>query len=159
MKNNVVSMSRSMIENLTKAARLSERKRKNYNFHGSEDDPCHRILNAIEPDSYVRPHRHLDETKDETLVVVAGALLCLIFDDSGTMTESISMAAGSPIFGVNIPHGTWHTFIALEAGTVFFEAKAGPYKSLVDAEKADWAPDDNTPDAEAYLAFLRQQCE
>ena len=33
-----------------------------------------------------------------------------------------------------------NTLVALETGTVFFEAKAGPYRPLIPAEKAAWAP-------------------
>ena len=33
-------------------------------------------------------------------------------------------------FGINIPVGQWHTIEVLEAGTVIFECKDGPYRPL-----------------------------
>ena len=39
-------------------AQDSNRKRKNFNFHKTFDDPINRMLNAIEPGSYIQPHKH-----------------------------------------------------------------------------------------------------
>ena len=33
----------------------------NYNFHESLDAPIHRLLNALEPGTYLPPHRHVDK--------------------------------------------------------------------------------------------------
>ncbi len=57
--------------------------RKNYNFHRNEADVSNRLLNAIEPGSYVVLHRHLDATKDETFVVLRGRFGLVLFDESG----------------------------------------------------------------------------
>lgn len=62
------------------------------------------------------------------------------------------MAAGGPVLGIDIPHGTWHTLVALAAGSVFFEAKAGPYMPLAAAERAAWAPAEGTDEATLQLA-------
>ena len=58
----------------TEVARGVPRLRRNANFHKSESEPANRLLNAIEPGSYIRPHRHLDPNKDETMVVLKGSL-------------------------------------------------------------------------------------
>ena len=50
----------ALLTRLADEARQSPLLRKNHNFHGSDDDSCHRLLNAIEPASYIPPHRHLD---------------------------------------------------------------------------------------------------
>jgi hypothetical protein len=55
---------------------------------------------------------------------------------------------------VDIPHAEFHTVISLESGTVFFEAKAGPYQPLSEAEKAGWAPEENSPEASRYISGL-----
>jgi hypothetical protein len=49
----------------------------------------------------------------------------------------------------------FHSLVALEPGSIFFEAKAGPYQALEPAEKASWAPAEGDPDATDYLNFLR----
>jgi hypothetical protein len=55
---------------------------------------------------------------------------------------------------VDIPHGTWHTVLALEPNTVFLEAKAGPYLPLTEEEKSSWAPGEGSAGGAAYLAWL-----
>ena len=39
--------------------------------------------------------------------------------------------------------------------TVFLEAKAGPYLPFTEAERAPWAPAENSPEAVPYLAMLK----
>src|ERR1700704_1710183 len=76
-----------LIDAVSAQAAASPRRRKNFNFHAQASAPANRLLNAIEPDSYVRPHRHLDSAKDETLVVLRGAVGMLVFDDKGAVVQ------------------------------------------------------------------------
>ena len=121
---------------LSLEAAASPRRRKNRNFHASNDAPAHRLLNALEPDSYVRPHCHLDASKDETIVALKGRFGVVLFDANGTAVEHAVIAPGGDAVGINIVHGTFHSILALEAGSVFFEAKAGPYVAISPAELA-----------------------
>jgi hypothetical protein len=57
--------------------------------------------------------------------------------------------------GINIVHGTFHSLVALDPGSVFFEAKAGPYVSIMAAELAEWAPSEGDGAAVDYLSGLR----
>jgi cupin fold WbuC family metalloprotein len=59
-----------------------------------------------------------------------------------------------PDFVVEIPAGDWHTLLALEPGTVWFEVKAGPYAPPAPSEIAPFAPAPEDPDAAGYLARL-----
>jgi cupin fold WbuC family metalloprotein len=145
----------ALLDHTSNLAATSPRGRKNFNFHRAEDDASHRLLNAIEPGSYIRPHRHLDPAKDETLVVVRGRLGAVVFDEAGSVVDTAVLAAGGKCCGINLAHGTYHTVLALEPGTVFFESKAGPYRPLEMAEQAPWAPAEGARDAEPYLAALR----
>ena len=140
-------------------AKQSPRLRKNYNFHASDEDTCHRLLNAMEPDSYIQPHRHLDSNKDETLVAIRGKVGLIMFDSDGAITEKVSLEPAGNILMVNIPHGTFHTMISLEEGSVFFEAKAGPFVPLTRDERAPWAPEEGAESSSAYLASLKQLFE
>ena len=143
-----------LLDAVSAQAAVSARRRKNFNFHLQDAAPANRLLNAIEPDSYVQPHRHLDPAKDETLVVLRGAVGLVIFDDKGGIVQQAVLRAGSGALGVDIPHATWHTFVALEPGSVIFEAKAGPYLPLANAEKAYWAPAEGDSAAAVYLERL-----
>lgn len=144
----------SLLAALSEAAQQAPRRRKNRNFHPSDNYPGHRLLNAIEPDSYVVPHRHLDPDKDETILCLRGRLGVLLFSPENRVDRSIVLTPAGEVCGIDIPHGVYHSVLALESGTVFFEAKAGPYVPLADAENAPWAPAEGSPAAAAYLASL-----
>ena len=144
----------SLLDAVAGAARASPRLRRNHNFHRADTDASHRLLNAIEPGSYVVPHRHLDPEKDETFVVLRGRFGLVLFDDDGVVTHRIVLDTAGPTYGVTIPHGTFHSIVSLAAGSVFLEAKAGPYLPLTGAERAIWAPAEQDADAAGYLTWL-----
>lgn len=146
-----------LLDELCAEAAASPRRRKNRNFHPHDEHPGHRLLNAMQPDSYIPPHRHLDPNKDETFVVLRGLLGLVLFDDAGAVIRTVKVGPGGAAIGVDILHGTWHTAIALEPGTVFLEAKAGPYLPFTPAERAPWAPVENAPEAAAYLTALKSR--
>jgi len=143
------------LDRLSAEAGENPRRRRNLNIHPTDDFCCHRLFNAIEPDSYIRPHRHLDPVKSETFVIVRGELGVLTFDDQGNVLEKVLLAAGGPVVALDVPHGIFHTAVSLAAGTIFFEAKAGPYLPLSEAETAGWAPADSSSGAIRYLADLK----
>ena len=62
-----------LLDTVTSRAKENSRLRMNYNFHASMDAPIHRLLNALEPGTYLPPHRHTD--KEETYLVLRGSLL------------------------------------------------------------------------------------
>lgn len=146
----------AFLDELSGQARASPRGRRNFNFHASESESCNRLLNAVEPGSYVRPHRHLDPAKDETFVVVRGRFGFAAFDETGRLTHAAVLDAGRGPCVVNVPHGTYHTLAALEPGSVFFEAKGGPFVPLGEAEFAPWAPAEKSEGAAAYLESLER---
>ena len=134
---------------------MSPRLRMNHNIHPSDDSRCHRLLNAVEPSSYIRPHRHLDPEKDEAFIILSGRLGIIHFTDDGSVAEVVELSRDNGNLAVDIPHGIYHTAVSLESGTVFYEAKAGPYLPLRDEEKAWWAPADNESSVQLYLETLR----
>jgi cupin fold WbuC family metalloprotein len=149
---NVVT--RERLIQLSEEARISPRQRKNYNLHPANESHCHRLFNAIEPASYIRPHRHLDIEKDEAFILVSGRLGIITFSDTGDVTETVILCHQSGMLAADIPHSVYHTAVSLEAGTVFFEAKAGPYLPLSEAESAPWAPSEAASECAEYLEQL-----
>jgi cupin fold WbuC family metalloprotein len=144
------------LDELSGQAAASPRLRKNYNFHRSDDDACHRLLNAMEPGTYIRPHCHLDEGKDETLIVVRGRMGLVLFDQKGGIEQTALLEPTGDRLLVHIPRGIFHTWLSLQRGSVFFEAKAGPYRPLTEDEKAPWAPAEGDTAVTGYLASLLQ---
>jgi cupin fold WbuC family metalloprotein len=142
-------------DQLTAAARSIARRRKNLDFHEDASHPAQRLLNAVEPDSYIRPHRHLDPLKDETFVVLKGAFGLVLFDEAGKVTDWRVLRSQGEVVGAHVPAGVFHCLVSLAQGSVFFEAKAGPYDATTDKDWPSWAPPEGTPEAPAYLARLR----
>jgi cupin fold WbuC family metalloprotein len=119
-----------ILDALVDEAQASSRRRQNKNIHTDYAEACQRLFNAIEPDSYIRPHRHSLEPRAETMIAVRGLIALVIFDDEGNIIESTRFGAcggeGHAV-GVEVPPGVWHTVVALESGSVLFEVKAGPF--------------------------------
>ena len=76
----------SLLNNVSGQAKENPRLRMNYNFHESMDAPIHRMLNALEPDTYLPPHRHKNPDKEEIYIVLRGSLLAILFDEEGNVT-------------------------------------------------------------------------
>ena len=147
-------INQEVLAELSSAAKVSPRLRKNLNFHASNESGCHRLLNALEPGTYIQPHCHSDREKEETMLVLSGRFGVLIFDEQGLVIQQVVLSAKDGNLGINIPAGTFHSMVALESGSVFFESKAGPYLALSAAEKASWAPAEGEPGCAAYLAQM-----
>ncbi len=142
------------VERAIEYSRTSPRRRVIQPFHKEAADPLHRMLNAVQPDSYIRPHRHLDPPKPEAWIVLRGSLVFFTFDEHGNITRHMDVAAGSERFGVDLCPGIFHTFIARQADTVIYEVKAGPYTEASDKSFASWAPAEGAPEVAAYMQQL-----
>jgi cupin fold WbuC family metalloprotein len=112
------------------------------------------MFNAVQPGSYIAPHRHLDPPKDESWIVLQGALAFFTFDEQGKIEECCEVRSGSDVFGVDLEPGVYHSFFALEPDTVVYEVKTGPYAPNNDKAFAPWAPREGEPGVPAYLAHL-----
>jgi len=148
-------ITRELVAQVSAEARQSPRLRKNHNLHPSDESRCHRLLNAIEPGSYIRPHRHLDPEKDEAFIVMSGRLGIVTFAEGGAVAETAMLSHTGGNLAADIPHGVYHTALALESGTLFYETKAGPYRQLNEDEMATWAPEEGNPQVQDYLLQLR----
>jgi cupin fold WbuC family metalloprotein len=118
------------------------------------DEQLQRMLNAIEPGSYVRPHCHPHPEKVEVLLVLAGALRYCRWDEAGNLCESLELRAEGPIRGVEIESGVWHSMFALVPGTVFYEFSGGGWDPDTAKAMASWAPEESTPEGETFLHDL-----
>ena len=136
------------------ASRHSPRRRVILPFHRSHDDPLQRMLNVLQPGSYIQPHRHLDPPKPEGIVVLRGAIRYVAFDDAGAITTTVRVDPAAGCFGIDIDPGVYHTFYALCEDTVLYEVKPGPYEKLSDKDFADWAPAEWSDEAADWLRDL-----
>lgn len=149
------------LNQLTAQAKKNPRIRQHRNIHESHNDPCQRLFNAIEPGSYIRPHRHASDPREEFIVAVRGAMALVVFDDHGVVTEVVHFgtdrACDGQAIALEVSSNTWHTVLALEPGCILLEVKAGPFDPNQPKDLAEWAPPEGTVEAESYLHKLIQE--
>ena len=146
----MIPITESFVTQLSNEARITARKRKNYNYHKLLSDTLQRLLNAMEPDTYVQPHKHDNPDKREAFIIIKGEVLVVEFDDHGEITEHIILNHSKGNYGVEIQEKTWHTLISLKPGSVVYELKDGPYNPENDKKFADWAPVEGSEEAKNF---------
>jgi cupin fold WbuC family metalloprotein len=151
-----VSIDLELIQRKACDARRSPRRREIHVFHEGDADPLQRMLNALQPGSYIRPHRHLDPPKSESVILLQGMLGFMSFAADGMPDEEsfLVLEQERGVHGCDIRPGIWHTIFALVPDTVVFEVKPGPYSPANDKDFAPWAPAEYSPQAAAYLAEI-----
>lgn len=148
---------KALLDRTTEQARKESRLRKNYNLHERLCDPVNRLLNALEPGTYVPAHRHSHPAKDETVFVLRGSIVSVIFDDAGNIIERAVIDPAHGVYGFDIPAGQWHGLLVRESGTVVFEVKKGPFTPLTEEDIAPWTP--RTDDKEGITRYLNWLAE
>jgi cupin fold WbuC family metalloprotein len=146
-----------LLNELSKNAATSPRKRLNHNFHEDLADPINRMLNAFEPGTYIQPHKHENPDKREVFIVLRGSLILVIFDDSGNPVDFVLLDPEKGNYAVEVPPGFWHSVISLEKRTVVYEIKDGPYSQISDKNFASWAPKEGDSGCGDYLMQLTGQ--
>jgi len=136
----MIKINEAFISETSNKAKTSLRRRMNYNFHKEDAATLQRMLNAMEPDTYIQPHKHENPDKVEAFFVLRGRILLIEFDETGKILDHIILDPKQGNFGGEIPPRTWHTLISLEEGSVAYEVKDGPYDPSVDKNFATWAP-------------------
>lgn len=155
MENNLKFIGRELLEKMRADAARADRKRTHYNLHPAFEDPVQRLVVAIDPGSYIRPHRHNDPAKWELFILLKGAAVILIFDKDGCVANRVDLSENGPVHAVEIPEKAWHTLAALKNGSVLIEIKPGPYAPLLDKDFAAWAPDEGAEDATEFEMKFR----
>ena len=143
-----------LIDRCVIASRQSSRLRIIQPLHKTSDAQLHRMLNAMQPGSYIQPHRHLFPPKAESVIVLRGAIYVFIFASDGNIDAVHTIKAGSINLGIDSEPGVFHTFAAIEEDTVLFEVKPGPYNQADDKDFAPWAPAEGADGAKEYLDHL-----
>lgn len=156
----VTPMTLTMLSELLAKSKETPRLRILQKLHKSEDDRVHRMFNAMQPGTYITPHRHLNPAKNESIMVISGAMMLVRFDEQGEVVEYLLLQPGTETFGVDVAPHVYHTFIVLKPDTVVFEVKDGPYSSDDDKDFAPWAPREGEQGAMDYqLALIKKLAE
>ena len=142
----MIEINKELLDSLFEQAKVSERKRMNYDLRTSAEDTSQRMLNALLPGTVVPIHRHEDTT--ETVICLKGRLEEIIYEEvveysreETSRTEEVVrkvsfkevsrhlICPAEGLYGVQIPVGAWHTIQVIEP-SVIFEAKDGGYRII-----------------------------
>lgn len=134
-------------------SRTSARLRTHFNLHPVADDPVQRLLVTVQPGSYIRPHCHMQPPKWELFIILQGKMAALLFDTTGKVIQRLELSLQGPVRLAELPVGAWHTLVALEPDTLFFEIKQGPYHPTSEQEFATWAPPEGHPQAPQFVQW------
>ena len=129
------------------------RKRVRICVHRNTEESLQEMYIAFGKDSYLRPSKHLG--KDESVNVLEGRADVAIFDESGAITQVISVGdkySGLPFY-FRTPHEKWHGWIIRSDVFVVHETTDGPFR-LEDTISAPWTPD--SQDGLAVAAYQQQ---
>lgn len=116
------------IATLRDAVCKSPKRRARINAHPGGDDLLHEMIIAIEPGSYIRPHKH--PGKSEAFHIIEGAVDIVVFDEAGDIDRVVSLSAqGGPspfYYRMSEPH--YHTLIIRSDLLVVHEITNGPFR-------------------------------
>ncbi len=149
----------TLLQQKARDAAANARLREIHCFHQEDGALLQRMLNALQPGTYGRPHRHLSPAKDEGFVLLAGRAGIAVFEEDGTLADEnlVLLDREAGVLGVDIRAGAWHTLVCLAPDTVLYEVKNGPYAAVDDKDFAPWAPRPDTAQARDYLRGLEER--
>ena len=65
----MIRIDKELLDSVSAKAKASPRLRVNFNFHEEAEDTLQRLLNAMEPGTYVQPHKHENPNKREAFLL------------------------------------------------------------------------------------------
>lgn len=150
------SLSEKWIAKGIKASQESSRKRIILPIHRRQEAEVQRLVNFLQPGTYIRPHKHPMPHATESIVVLKGSVRFFTFDEKGdVITDHLLRSA--PLPGIlDIEPEVWHTFTVEEPDTILFECKKGPYDAKTDKVFAEWAPGEGAPESAEFMKRLHR---
>ena len=144
-----------LVEQIIEEARKSQRHMARLLMHFDHEDPVQEMLIAMGRDCAVMPNRSVG--RSESLQIVKGELLLIIFDDDGNVVKRVEMrpAGSDKVFLYRLSSTPWHTMIPLSEIVVVHEALQGPFNNSSEP-LPDWVPGDSQ-DLKQFLKEIETQ--
>ena len=152
----VFELTEELLTRGCEAARQSPRQRIIFPIHRRQEARVQRMLNFMQPGTYVRPHRHALAHATESIQLLRGELGCLVFDEEGTVRSTHHLRAEDSVAFLDLEPGLWHGMVVLAPDTVVLEFKHGPYDAATDKEFAPWSPEEGESEAGKLRESWRQ---
>jgi cupin fold WbuC family metalloprotein len=140
-----------LVEQIVKEASQSQRHMARLLMHFDHEDPVQEMLIAMGRDCAVMPNQSVG--RSESLQVVKGELLLIVFDDDGKVVQRVKMGpyGSDKAFLYRLSSTPWHTMIPLSKIVVVHEVIEGPFINSSDP-LPDWIPGDS----ESLKRFLKE---
>ena len=149
-----MSLTHQDLDQLAAKAQAAPRKRSHLNLHPTLEAPVQRLAIAMEPETYVRPHRHPQTW--ELYLPLRGRFKVVLFDEKGIITQTLQIGGQDGLAAYELPANTWHSVLALESGSIIFEVKEGPYIQPQASDVAEWSPAEGDAGVDAFKQTLLQ---
>jgi len=96
---------------LRQAVSKTPKRRVRINAHKGSEDELHEMIIAIEPGSYIRPHKH--PGKSEAFHIIEGEVDIVVFSEDGSIEQIVSLAekGGPHPFYYRMSTAYFHTLI------------------------------------------------
>lgn len=130
-----VTLIQPEITSAIEQSRSDPRRRKAHFYHEQDYDRTQIGLNAIQPESMIRPHAR---STPGSIIHLAGELVYLEFDHNGKGTRSELLNESNP--HIRVPSRTFHTVYAKQDDSVLGMLVPGPHKPDDFRINPSWAP-------------------
>ena len=149
----IVQVDQKDIQFLKDKALENKRQRSRLCTHHDTEDILHEMLIIHTPNTYVRPHKHVN--KSESFHVLEGTANVIIFDADGHITKVVQMGdyLSGKTFYYRLSSCLYHTLIITSDIIVFHETTNGPF-NRDDTVFASWSPSDNKHEVAKYMENL-----
>ena len=125
-----------------------------------EREPLQAIINAGQPESYMRPHKHENPDKTEIVVILQGKVALVYFNDQGQIYQAEILEVNGSTRVVRTLPRVWHTTVFLREDSIVLSAIQGPYDEGTHKQLAPWAPAEEDERAgQAYLQSIKEQIQ
>ena len=152
---NFITVNKEWIIKLKNEAKNSEKKTSRLLMHLDTQDHVQEMIIAFGKEAVIPPNK--SENKSESLQVVEGKMLLVIFNDNGNVDNKIEMqplSEGGNNFIYRFNKCMWHTMIALSEIVVVHEILEGPFIKEDGNNIPSWVPK-NTSDTKKLMQSLR----
>ena len=151
----IVEVDPSIVETLRRAVTDAPLKRVRLNAHAGPGEIVQEMILAVARDSYIAPHKH--PGKSESFHIVAGEVDVVLFDDDGHIQEILRLGdfSSGKAFYYRTSQPYFHAVVVRSDVAIFHETTNGPFIKE-ETLFAPWAPSAEGPEADTYLARLRE---
>jgi cupin fold WbuC family metalloprotein len=150
----IAAIGQGELNTLRAAVKSSAKRRARINTHPDGDDALHEMIIAIDPTSYIRPHKH--PGKSEAFHIIEGEVDIVVFTDTGEIDRIVPLGppGSGRSFYYRMSSAFFHTLIIRSDVLIVHEITNGPFRPAATVF-ADFAPDDREPEkAAAYQVEL-----